>query len=220
MSEENFTQPVIVENNPKKNNTPLVLTLINVVLFIGLIILYFILLKPRGEENTGTFTAQHKASRSTNIAYVNSDSLMANYDLVKSMRANLESKSSELEKELSRKQAAFEKDANYFQDQVNKKTISEASAQEIYSSLMAEQQKLYALREQYAGEISRNEYELNLVLIDSLNNFLKRYNKQYRYDYILSYSHGGNVLTANDSLDITKDVLSKLNGEIGKENKK
>ena len=216
MSEENFNKTSIPAAAPAKSKTNLVLTGLNIVLFIGLIVLYFIVLKPENKINDTAYTAQHKAARSTNIVYVNSDSLMVHYDLVKTMRSDLETKSKLLEQELSRKQAAFEKDANYFQDQVDKKSISEASAQEIYSSLMAEQQKLYDLREQYAGEISRNEYELNLVLIDSLNNFLERYNQKYRYDYILSYAHGGNLLSTNDSLDITRDVLNKLNIEYNK----
>lgn len=220
MSEENFNETAVAGVVPVKNKTNLVLTVLNIILFIGLIVLYFIILKPDNGDNNASASAQHKAARSTNIVYVNSDSLMVHYDLVKTMRSDLEAKSRLLEQELSRKQSAFEKDANYFQDQVKKKSISEASAQEIYSSLMAEQQKLYDLRDQYAGEISRNEYELNLVLIDSLNNFLERYNQKYHYDYILSYAHGGNLLATNDSLDITHDVLNKLNKEYSMKAKK
>lgn len=220
MSEENFNENTAPRVMPTQNKTNLILTILNIVLFIGLIVLYFIILKPGTDDNNASATAQHKAARSTNIAFVNSDSLMVQYDLVKTMRTDLEAKSRMLEQELSRKQSAFEKDANYFQEQVKKNSISEASAQEIYSSLMAEQQKLYDLRDQYAGEISRNEYELNLVLVDSLNNFLERYNRKYNYDYILSYAHGGIILAANDSLDITRDVLNKLNKEYSKEAKK
>jgi outer membrane protein len=78
---------------------------------------------------------------------------------------------------------------------------------------MGEQQKLYELREKYSAEIARQEYDLNLVLIDSLNNFLSRYNKTVNYDYILSYSRGGNILVANDSLDITNSVIKLINKE-------
>lgn len=58
------------------------------------------------------------------LAYVNSDSILAHYDLVKSMREELEAKTIRLENELKTKQAAFEKDAAYFQEQVDKKSIS------------------------------------------------------------------------------------------------
>ena len=42
---------------------------------------------------------------------------------------------------------------------------------------------------------------------------LKTLSSQIGYDYILSYSRGGQILLANDSLDITKQVLQLLNAQ-------
>ncbi|MDY0101800.1 MAG: OmpH family outer membrane protein [Lentimicrobium sp.] len=213
MQEEivNQTSEIVVK---PKTGSNIVLTIINIVLLVGLIVLYFIILRPGSSGNDGDAGLQQKiSSGNVSIAYVNSDSILAHYDLVKSMRSSLESQTAILEGELKKKQAAFDKDAAYFQEQVNKKTISEASAQEIYAQLMADQQKLYELREKYSNQIAEQEYNLNLVLIDSLNNFLGRYNKQLNFDYIFSYSKGGNILVANDSLDITSRVLKEINEE-------
>ena len=221
MQEENLTSentnPQIenlreTETGMKKNN---VFTIVNVALFIGLIVLYFLILKPGSSPDTGLPVSQKLSSGAATIAYVNSDSILEHYDLVKSMREELEKKSAVMEAELKRKQASFEKDAAYFQEQVNKRTISEASAQEIYAQLMAEQQKLYELREKYSAEIAQQEYQLNLVLVDSLNNFLGRYNEKMGFDYIFSYNRAGNILVANDSLDITNQVLKLINKEYG-----
>ncbi len=204
--------PEIRESAPK-SKLNIALTVVNLVMLAGLIVLYFIILGPRKGEPGNQALVQKSAQGGVTVAYVNSDSIMAHYDLVKSMRNTLETKTAALENELKRKQSSFEKDAAYFQEQVSKQTISEASAQEIYAQLMAEQQKLYELREQYSAELSRQEYELNLVLIDSLNNFLERYNRRMNFDYIFSHARGGNILTANDSLDITEEVLRQLNTE-------
>lgn len=204
--------PEVVEQT-KKINPNLILTIVNAALLVGLVVLYFIVLKPGGKDDTNYALMQKASSGSVKIAYVNSDSILMHYDFVKSMRTELETKTARLETELKKKQSAFEKDAAYFQDQVSKKSISEASAQEIYGQLTAEQQKLVELRDQYSSELSKQEYDLNLLLLDSLNNFLKRYNKKLNFDYILSYSKGGSILTANDSLDITKDVVKLLNEE-------
>jgi outer membrane protein len=43
--------------------------------------------------------------------------------------------------------------------------------------------------------------------------FLKRYNRQYQYDYIMGYKTGGEILVSNDTLDITRSVLDALNKE-------
>lgn len=213
MQEENVNQASEIVVKPKTGSNT-VLTVINIILLIGLMVLYFIVLRPDKAGSGDDGGLQQKiSSGNISIAYVNSDSILVHYDLVKSMRSSLESQTASLEAELKKKQVAFDKDAAYFQEQVNKKTISEASAQEIYSQLMAEQQKLYELRERYSSQISQQEYNLNLVLIDSLNNFLGRYNKKLNFDYILSYSKGGNILFANDSLDITSTVLKEINQE-------
>ncbi len=209
MQEE--TPVAAYEPQSSKNNTNIILTIINVVLLIGLVILYFIVLKP---GNSASVKAVQKVSGGAlSVAYVNSDTLLAHYDLVKQMRDELQKNTVAYENELKNKQSTFEKDAAYFQEQVNKKSISEASAQEVYSSLMAEQQKLYELREKYSAEIARKEFDMNQLLLDSLNNFLERYNRKMNFDYILSYNKGGSILNANDSLDITNDVLLELNNE-------
>lgn len=206
-------QNIVIPEKTKKNNLNTLLTVLNVVLLAGLIVLYFIVLKPGNGDTPNMALIQKASGGAVTIAYVNSDSILVHYDLVKSMRDELGSKTVRLENELKTKQATFEKDAAYFQEQVSKKTISEESAQEIYAQLMGEQQKLYELREKYSNDISKQEYDLNVLLLDSLNNFLKRYNEKVNFDYILSYNKGGSILTANDSLDITKDVLKLLNEE-------
>ena len=209
LPEQNFTIP----EKAKKPNYNALLTILNIILLAGLVVLYFIVLNPKTGSTPNMALIQKASAGAVTIAYVNSDSVLVHYDLVKSMRAELESRTDRLENGLESKQAACEKDAAYFQDQVNKKTISEASAQEIYGQLMSEQQKLYELREKYSTDISKQEYDLNVLLLDSLNNFLKRYNRKVNFDYILAYNKGGSILTANDSLDITKDVLKLLNEE-------
>jgi len=208
----------LVETSPEKpkKNPALVLTIVNIVLFIGLIILVFLILKP---NNSIPAKAIMKASSgNTTIAYVNTDTILAHYDLVKNMKDQLQSSTDKLEKELKNKQASFEKDAAYFQEQVNKKAISESSAQEIYASLMQEQQKLVELRDKYSSDLAEQEFKMNQLLLDSLDNFLKRYNRKMNFDYIFSYNKGGSILIANDTLDITREVLDLLNAEYKQKN--
>ncbi|KAF0199739.1 MAG: outer membrane protein [Bacteroidetes bacterium] len=204
---------IVPEPGIRKRNPNTLLTILNIILLLGLVVLYFIVLKP-GNGGMPNMALIQKASKgAVTVAYVNSDSILVHYELVKSMRDELESKTARLEGELKQKQEAFEKDAAYFQEQVAKKAISESSAQEIYGQLMGEQQKLYELREKYSADLSKQEFDLNVLLLDSLNNFLKRYNDKVHFDYILSYNKGGSILSANDSLDITKEVIRLLNEE-------
>ena len=79
--------------------------------------------------------------------------------------------------------------------------------------LKAEGQKLYQLNQDYTSRMSDEEQRLNQVFVDSIHNFLKRYNSKFGFDYILGYSKGGGILLAKDTLDITSTVLDGLNKE-------
>jgi outer membrane protein len=225
--EDNQTLPSnsypLIEEEPvieRSNSSKPWLLIVNIALFIGLVALYFLFFSEKGKDNSpGMASTIAKAgSGAISVAFVNNDSILANYDLVKKLKKDLEAKGDRLTAEVASKQKAFEKDAEYFQEQVQKKAISEQSAQEIYSSLMENQQKIYDLRDRYASELQREELEMNVALLDSVMNFLKRYNSKYKFDYILGFNKGGNILFANDTLDITNDVLRELNQQYQENN--
>jgi len=191
-----------------------VLLALNLVMLAGLIVLYVLHFTGSGKGSNPISGAIDKANKGNiSVAFVNNDSILSNYELVKKMRADLEAKGKRLESEVATKQQAFEKDAAYFQEQVAKKTISEQSAQEIYGQLQQNQQKIYELRDRYAAELQQSEMDMNVALLDSVMNFLDRYNEKYKFDYILGFTKGGNILLANDTLDVTGDVLKELNLE-------
>lgn len=197
---------------PAKSKINPVLLALNLVSLAGIIILFILYFSDSGSKRNAVSGVVEKASRgSISVAFVNNDSILSHYELVKKMRADLEVKGKRLEGEVAAKQKAFEKDAAYFQEQVTKKTISDQSAQEIYGQLQQNQQKIYELRDRYAAELQQSEMDMNVALIDSVMNFLKRYNDKYKFDYILGFTKGGNILFANDTLDVTNDVIKELN---------
>jgi len=210
-----FTEPIATATDPavpaSNKINPLLLAL-NLVMLVGIIILFVLHFTGSGNTNNTASGALEKANKGAiSVAFVNNDSILSNYDLVKKMRADLEAKGRRLEGEVAAKQQAFEKDAAYFQEQVKKKAISDQSAQEIYGQLQQNQQSIYQLRDRYAAELQQSEMDMNVALIDSVMNFLKRYNDKYKFDYILGFTKGGNILFANDTLDVTQDVIKELN---------
>jgi outer membrane protein len=211
------SEPIVMAVNPVEPVTakinPLLLAL-NLVMLIGLVILYVLHFSGSGSSSNQITGAVAKANKGAiSVAFVNNDSILSSYELVKKMRADLTVKGKRLEGEVAAKQKAFEKDAAYFQEQVAKKAISDQSAQEIYGQLQQNQQKIYALRDQYTAELQQSEMDMNVALLDSVMNFLHRYNEKYKFDYILGFTKGGNILYANDTLDVTGDVIKALNEE-------
>lgn len=201
------------EKGLKKTSTiSLVLSLIAI---IGVIVIAFLNFKSKEvPEKDPTVQAMPVASSGSNsIVFVNSDVILQNYELVNKLTAQLDNDRKKKDADFSTRQKAYEDDAAYFQQQVQQQNISEASAQQIYEQLMLKQQELYQLQDQYASELAQKEFEMNVILLDSVRNFLTRLNTTYEYDYILSYNTAGNIFLAKDTFDITNQVLEGLNKE-------
>jgi outer membrane protein len=79
--------------------------------------------------------------------------------------------------------------------------------------LMALQQKLSDLESKYFGDLQEKQMSLNKQLFDNVNNFITEYSKVNKWDYILSYSPGAQILFCNPAFDVTSDVVNGLNKE-------
>jgi len=202
------TEP-IMNNTEKKLKISM---FINAILLIAVIVLYILFFT--GEKQASVKDIQPQAlTGMLRIGYVESDSILASYTLALEKSKELEEKGKNLEATLKKRQDQYEKDASYFQEQVSNNKLSEQSAQYIYNQLMEEQQKIYDLQNQYSAELAEMEMQVNIMLLDSVTNFLERYNRQFSFDYILGHNPGSNLLLKNPKYNITKQVIKGLNDE-------
>jgi outer membrane protein len=194
-------------------------TVINLVLFCGLIVLYALYFAGiRGnasktqEEQISTLAEKVKEG-TANIAFISSDRLMENYELAKKMREEFDQEQTRLENDLARRQRGFQSEVEKFQRDIQAGTISMDRAQAKEQELMQQQQELYQLNESFSNRLMQKEVEMNAELLEKITEFLTRYNEAHGYDYILGFSRGGGILYASQQHDITDDVLEKLNAE-------
>ena len=138
---------------------------------------------------------------------------MKNYKLVKKVKIALEAKQKEAEDNFSIQQKTFETQVVEYQKKVKANSLSIEQAQNTEKNLSQKQESLLALKDELTQKLAEEEQSMNTMLQDSIINFLKRYNRKHNYDYILGFSKGSGILIANDSLELTKDVLDGLNKE-------
>jgi outer membrane protein len=147
------------------------------------------------------------------IAYVNIDTLDAKYEWLKTQKAALEASQKNKETTLKKKQEAFMADAQAFQEKAQSGNFPEAQLRKEADALQGREQKLMEEQDRLSKQFAE-EYKTAMdKLMGNVEAQLKSIQSQIGYDYILSYSKGGNspVLLANDSLEITKQVLDLLN---------
>jgi outer membrane protein len=156
---------------------------------------------------------QKVSGKSLSVVFVNTDSLNEHYEFVKSLRSELEAHGKKLQTEVLNEQASLEKEAAEFQSKMAANQITEEKAKIQYEQLMQRQQSLMEKKERYTQQVAEMELKMNIRLVDSVTAFLKRFNRNYNFDYILTYKTAGEILVGNDTLDITRTVLEALNQE-------
>ena len=228
MQEGNVNKPEEIQENsaidhpvnPEKPTTSkhpffvfTVNTVLGLILLAGLIILYILFLTKKEPPVQLPMALQTSKGKALSVVYLNLDSLNMKYELIKNLRKDLEGTVNRLQSELKKDEESLQKDGADFQDKVQSKAISEDKAKQIYEILMKRQQDLVEKKDRYTQLMTQQQLLMNQRLTDTLTNFLKRFNRTYKFDYIMGFKAEGEILIANDTLDITRTIVDAINKE-------
>ena len=156
-------------------------------------------------------TLSKEAVGGMKVAYVEVDSLMSQYNFCKEYTLILQKKSNNARNTLNQKGNQLQKAAANFQEKLQSNGFtSREEAERVQMALQRQQQDLQELQNRLGSELDAETAKFNEALRDSLQNFLKVYNKSKKYDIILSKA-GDNILYAAKKYDITQDVINGLN---------
>ena len=186
---------------------------LNVILIVAVAGIYFLHFSGNTSKKSEIVAddAEQLIDRDYEIAYVDIDTLVANYDLFIDKREELEQKKNESEAELQVKSKSFEREVLDFQNKVSKGLITRTKAQMLQQELAQKEQELYATRDNLAMQLSEEEQVMYRQVLNEVMDYLKEYNAEYNYKYIFSNSFGGVLLYTDNTLNITQDVLKGLN---------
>lgn len=171
--------------------------------------------------------------RNLTVAYINYDTLMANYTWVDVLNDEVLDKKAELdaqyEQTAKQKEKALRSRAEKFQLKVrefeNKSAeMSEFQAKQTMMNLQNEETEIR--QEQYNGQVALDELqekfgeqvvELQLKnserLQKAIHDYLNRYNAEHNFSLVFAMANGSNLMYANNSLNITNDIVNGLNAE-------
>lgn len=179
----------------------------NSILTILVGVLLFFQLKPSSKKNNVIAPKSDSSSTGFKIAYFEMDSVEANYDMVKDVKGEIVAKNNELTKNIA------DLDSKY-------KAKYEALAAKNYTS-QDEHDKAQDELQQYASSLKgqKDDYEQkyqdfvmrkNLAVKGRIEDFLKQYNSNREYAYIISYEVGL-FYYRDTAYNITRDLIKGLN---------
>ncbi|HTN20687.1 MAG TPA: OmpH family outer membrane protein [Pelobium sp.] len=168
-------------------------------------------------------TASNKGAKentkvTSEFVYVNSDSLLSKYDYFKEMNAKLETKSKKAEADLKDKGTAFQREVAAYQQGAN--TMSADERQKTEERLARKQQELQGFQQNAGAALQNEQATENEKLYNKVADYLKGYAKEKGYKMVLTYSKANpTILFADESLDVTAEVIKGLNEAYSKEKK-
>ena len=165
-----------------------------------------------GQQTTSSNPAPANGVSGLKIAYVEVDTLLAKYNFCIDMNEEMVKKSENVRLTLNQKANDLNKQKQEFQTKYqNNAYLTPERAEQEYNRIAKLEQDLQELSNKLQSELMSESEKNSLQLRDSINNFLKEYNKEKGYDFIISNTGFDNLLYANDAYNITQEILEGLN---------
>jgi outer membrane protein len=187
--------------------------ILNAVLFVAVVALFIIVLSDGSAKKDEADQKQKNENvQDYPIAYINTDSLLINYEYARFLNEELLTEEETSRADFNERLRVFQDDMQSFQRKVqNNGFLSLERAQNEEKKLRQKEQELQELNNQMSNNLRRQQNQMNQELRDTITGFLDEYTQKNPLKLVLSNTMGDNVLFANDALNITDDIVEKLN---------
>lgn len=200
----------------KKCGTNTCLLAMNIVLLVGLVVLYILHFTGKGTPSKFNPNASEPMIAEDGvlkIAYVNSDTLLAKYQYAIDLQDELNRYKEAQEKSYQQQMTSFQNDYQNFLKTGENMTLSQQQAKE--AELKQRAEKLSTLEQELAGKIMQKQMDSNIELLNRIFAFVREYNTEnQQFDIILRKTFNDSpTLYMNPAMDITDEILEGLNNE-------
>jgi outer membrane protein len=146
------------------------------------------------------------------VAYVDADSLLSNFNFYNHLMNNYELKLSKQNNQLSQRYQGYQKEVIEFQQKAqNNSFLSRERMEQESARLARKQREIEQTAAQMEQELALEQRILQQQLSDTLSSAMKEFNNPQKYQLIFTKSGNTNILYANESYNITQEVIEFLN---------
>lgn len=143
------------------------------------------------------------------IAYIDVDSLLANYEFSKDLSEQMTQKEENYRLLLAEEMNKFQKEVEDFNKKLQNNVFSSPErAQSEQTRLAKKQQSLQEKSDKYSNDLYLENNQNAQKLSETIDNFIREYNKSRGYNLIINKAA---LMFADDSMDITAEILDGLN---------
>lgn len=210
------------------------LPIVNCILLVGLVLLYifhFTGIGSKGGKSLANADAKSPVvvgEGGLKIAYVNTDSLNANYKYIKDLEKDLNNYKQGKENALKQQTDKLESDAqalkadyqNYLQNgsslTLTQQQSKEAELKKRGAEIDKRAEQLARLEQEYSSQILEKQTTENKKMVDAVYAFIREYNAQNQQFNLILAKTGSElpfILYGDEAMDITDEIVKGLNEE-------
>lgn len=154
------------------------------------------------------------------IAYVDIDTLLINYTLWVELNEEMIRKEEDVRATLNEKFTNLQADIEDFERKMsNNAFVSRQRAEAEQNRILKKREELEKLQERLTSELSIENEKNSLLFRDSINAYIRDYNKTHGYNIILSRI-GDNILYIDQAMNVTQEIIDGLNARYAKYGRK
>lgn len=161
------------------------------------------------KNHAATSIATPTAAIGKKIVYVNTDSLLNNYQFYKDTQKEFENKGYRLQVDLGGRERALQQELGAIQQRAQTMTQVELQAADI--TLKKKGSDLQAYSQQQQQKLAEEQSKRVDEIYSAIRDHIKAMNNNNKYEYVLGYAKGGGILFADESVDVTKAIVEGLN---------
>lgn len=159
-----------------------------------------------------------KTGKGFKMAYFDMDSVAANFELVKEVKAELTKKESEIATEMDRLAKKLQDKYAYYQNLSQQGNLSETQSEAASAEIKKMDDDMKARKQQLDQEYFDLKTKKETDIKTKIENFCKEYNTTHNYTYIISYEQGL-FFYRDTAYNITSELVKGLNTKYKPEKK-
>ena len=186
--------------------------ILNGLMALALVLMFTQCADNKSNGSTNNAPAAVSGPANMKIAYVEIDSLLTKYRFWNDLNEMMIKKEENIRTTLNEKAKDLDSEIREFQRKLeNNGFASRERAEQENLRISQKQRDLQQLQEKLSNELQAENQKNSLQLRDSINSFLKIYNKDKGYSLIISNTGFDNLLYADPAFNITNEIVEGLN---------
>ncbi len=158
-----------------------------------------------------TATGAAAATDGPRIVFVRADSLQRGYTAIATELTRLQGNAEKAEANIAQRVRALEQEVAGLQNKVQQGLLAPNKIQSEQQRIGRKEQEIMQQRDVTMRSLQEDQMRVQTKFEDDVKAVLEEIQAERNYDYILNQGPGTGVLISNDALDITAEVLKRLN---------